>query len=654
MQRHERYLACDFETTVYDGKTEQSATEVWSAASVELYTETVHVQHSIAEFFDYLFGLKDNLICYFHNLKFDGSFIIPYLLKIGFRQAFTEELTILPKREMPNKSFNYSINLMGSWYWIRIKYNHKYIEIRDSLKLLPYSLKEIGRSFGTKHQKLTMNYKGFRYAGCPISDGELEYIKNDVLVLKEALEIMFNDGHKKLTIGSCCLEEFKNTLMFKSDWDMLFPDVYQMALTPNFGYDTVGDYIHKSYHGGWCYFCPDKINQVLGYGCTNDVNSLYPSMMHSQSGNRYPVGKPTMWSGNYIPEKAIDDKHYFFVRVRTRFKLKEGRLPCIQIKNNKLYKSTEWLTTSDVLWDGFYWKYILDKDGNKTPTTVELVLTQTDYQLILDQYDLEDFEILDGCYFSAQIGIFDSYIDKYKYQKMRSKGAKRQQAKLFLNNLYGKMAASTDSSYKVCYIGEDGVMKFKFVTANDKTPGYIPIGSAITSYARNFTIRAAQENYHPGEPGFCYADTDSIHCNIPPEEVKGIKCDPAEFCCWKTESCWDTAIFTRQKTYCEHIIKEDLEDCTPYWNVKAAGMPAKSNMIFTLSLDRYESREKFIEDHEHLIEEFDFSDSDIDYIMSGKNITDFKTGLTVPGALKQRRIAGGVVLMDKEYVMRRG
>ena len=57
-----------------------------------------------------------------------------------------------------------------------------------------------------------------------------------------------------------------------------------------------------------------------------------------------------------------------------------------------------------------------------------------------------DFEILDGCYFNSAIGIFDRYIEKYKKIKLESKGAKRELAKLFLNNLYGKMASSTDSS----------------------------------------------------------------------------------------------------------------------------------------------------------------------------------------------------------------
>jgi hypothetical protein len=69
-------------------------------------------------------------------------------------------------------------------------------------------------------------------------------------------------------------------------------------------------------------------------------------------------------------------------------------------------------------------------------------------------------------------------------------------AKLFLNNLYGKMASSTNSSFKVAVTKEDGSIGYLNAVEHDKKPGYIPIGSAITSYARNFTIRAAQANYH--------------------------------------------------------------------------------------------------------------------------------------------------------------
>ena len=69
--------------------------------------------------------------------------------------------------------------------------------------------------------------------------------------------------------------------------------------------------------------------------------------------------------------------------------------------------------------------------------------------------------------------------------------------KLSSTRIYGKLASSTVSSYKIAYVTEDGDrLAFYQVDAHDKQAGYIACGSAITSYARNFTITAAQNNYY--------------------------------------------------------------------------------------------------------------------------------------------------------------
>lgn len=177
-----------------------------------------------------------------------------------------------------------------------------------------------------------------------------------------------------------------------------------------------------------------------------------------------------------------------------------------------------------------YFNYYLDKENKPQPAIVELTLTMTDYYLIREHYELVDFEILDGCWFFSEIGIFDQYINKYKELKLNSTGARRELAKLFLNNLYGKLASSMDSSFKVAELKDNGAVGFFNVKANDKKPGYIACGSAITSYARNFTIRTAQKNYHgKNERGFIYADTDSIHCDLEPNELVGVPVHDKDF-----------------------------------------------------------------------------------------------------------------------------
>ena len=655
--RVSRYFACDFETTVYKG---QVNTEVWASASVELFTEDVHVFHSIGEQFEYFKSLKCNIIAYYHNLKFDGAFWLSYLLvDLGYKQAAVKksdgsqdislfddakDFTFLKQQDMPAHSFIYSISSMGQWYRIIIKIseNH-YLEIRDSLKLLPFSVARIGSSFKTKHQKLDMEYKGFRYAGCEITDEEKEYIANDVLVIKEALEIMYTQGNKKLTIGSCCLAEFKKTISSTS-YNEWFPNLYDYPLDEEvYGSKSIGQYVHRSYHGGWCYLAKGKEKLLYHKGTTADVNSLYPSMMHSESGNVYPVGLPKFWRGNIIPSEALQYDSYYFIRFKTRFYLKHGMLPFVQIKNDFKYKSTEALETSDyydINTHKYYPRYI-GLDGKEHEAIVTLTMTCTDFKLFREHYDLCDFEVLDGCYFKTMYGIFDTYIDKYKKIKLEAKGAVRELAKLFLNNLYGKFASSPDSSFKVAYIKPDKSVGFYTVNESEKEPGYIPIGSAITSYARNFTIRAAQKNYHgPNKRGFIYADTDSIHCDLDPDEIQGIKVHDKNFCCWKLESCWDTGYYVRQKTYIEHITQENCETIPdPYYSIKCAGMPQKCKDLFLLSMGEYADVK-------------DMSFEEMKFAVKERSIEDFNIGLAIPGKLLPKRIRGGILLVDTWYEMR--
>lgn len=654
-----RYFMCDFETTVYKG---QTSTEVWASASTELFTDdTVNIFHSIQEQFDYFVDLKCNIVAYYHNLKFDGSFWLSYLLiDKHYKQAYTKtgknqnDVQWLKEKDMENNTFKYSISDKGQWYSIIIKVKNHFIEIRDSLKLLPFSVKRIGDSFKTKHRKLEMEYTGFRYSGCDISDEEKRYIANDVLVVKEALEILFNEGHDKLTIGSCCLSEYKNickhSLKNELDYNEMFPDIYDTPLDAKIHkYNNAGEWVRKSYKGGWCYLVKGKENKIYTNGTTADVNSLYPSMMSSESGNQYPIGQPTFWYGNYIPDEALEDNRYYFIRVKTRFYIKKDKLPFIQIKGNLLYKGTESLETSDIYdtQTGQYYTHYTDKDGNLIDTRVELTLTITDFILIKEHYELVDFEILDGCWFYTQIGIFDEYIEKYKHQKQISKGAKRELAKLFLNNLYGKMASSKDSSFKLAYVKDDKSIGFLPVSESNKKAGYIPVGSAITSYARNFTIRAAQKNYHGvNKAGFIYADTDSIHCDLPPEQITGITVHPKDFCCWKLESSWDKAIFTRQKTYIEHVVAEDLEPIEkPYNNIKCAGMPQKCKDLFNLSMQGTANpTEKWTEEERQFL--FNEHNEPIK-----RDFSDFKIGLSVPDKLRPKRIIGGILLVETSYQM---
>ena len=74
-------LSCDFETT-----TDPLDVRVWASCAVDIETlETAFIGNSIDSFFEWL--SDKNTVCYFHNLKFDGEFILSYLLTHGYKYS---------------------------------------------------------------------------------------------------------------------------------------------------------------------------------------------------------------------------------------------------------------------------------------------------------------------------------------------------------------------------------------------------------------------------------------------------------------------------------------------------------------------------------------------------------------------------------------
>ena len=670
------YYVDDMETTVYKGQTK---TEPWAVATIPLAApdepEYVKIYGSIQDYMahvDYLLH-DENQIRYYHNVKFDGSFLLHFLLSSKYWQEYGyTEFNEYGEAEsfnhyddiykMPNGFFTYTVSDKGQWYTIRIKNHGHYCEFRDSLKLMPLSIKALGKSFKTKHQKLEMEYEGFRKPNGPISDEERSYICNDVLVAKECLEEMFAEGHDKLTIGSCCMAEFKSTFDEEKfgKYNDVFPNMYEIHMPEyqNKELPSPGDWIRKAYKGGWCYVNPAIANKEIDGGVTCDVNSLYPSCMlgdyEGTPGYKYPIGRPTYFKGE-IPEEALADDKYYFVHVRTRFYLKEGYLPTIQIKGDMRYKgrAREWLSTSDVPGkDGKYRPYtcILGKIEKVVP---DLYLTMTDWEMLQEHYDLKDTKIIDGFYFDTAIGLFDNYITKYAKIKMESTAARRQIAKLFLNNLYGRMAQAPTNLYKVFFLSNN-ILHSVIVEGKDKHPGYIPIGAAITSYAREFTIKAAQANYDV----FLYSDTDSIHLHCKPEEVKGAPEHPTKFRHWKYETYWDYGKFIRAKTYVEHVTHEDDKEVEkPYYNMKCAGMSDHVKDLFIHSVLQDLSDEaisKLDESGQAAARAYlnKLDDDELEFIKTQRTFDNFEIGLEIPGMLKAVQIPGGTLLMKSNYKMR--
>lgn len=628
-----KYYACDFETVVTDHPETQEQTEVWAAAWVEVgktnYSD-VHISNNINDWFSYMARQKGKVICSFHNLKWDGTFILDFLHdELGYSEALekvtrkkkntNEEYTSVGfklDKDMEDKTYKYVISDVGQWYSITVKVFNHIIEIRDSLKLIPLSIKDMGSAFNTKNRKLEIEYIGHLHKNETITPEEKKYIANDVLVLSEVLYKCYQQDMKKLTIGSNCMATFKE-LLGRDEYKYIYPQLDEIELDFNeYGSYNADEYIRKSYKGGFCWVNPKKQGKVINTGSSADVNSLYPSQMHSSSGSYYPFGTPKFFKGKPDPKLFYDKSKYLFVRFTCGFKLKENKMPTVQIKNSCYYFSNIWLTTSMLKNSmGEYCDTMTNFDGEVEKIRPEFTMTETDFLLFVKHYDIWDMNILDYCVFNANSGVFDEYVDRFMKQKIEANNNKglRQISKLYLNNLYGKFATNNNNSFKLfSYDPEELDIAIESYT---KKSGYIAIGSAITSYARNFIITQAMK-FYPEK--LCYIDTDSIHIEGTAKELEAVlPIDEVKLNHFKIEGEYDKGYYYRQKFYVER------EKGQTDYKLLICGIPMNC---------KEEINDKLISGNLDLLE--------------------LTKGFSISGKLIPKRIKGGCVLIPIDFEVR--
>lgn len=584
-------FSCDFETT-----TKLDDCRVWAYGYMELYNQkNFKIGNSLDEFM--IWVKKSQADLYFHNLRFDGEFIVNWLLKNGFKWTKQEDA-------QPN-TFSTTISGMGQWYVIDICYGYKgknkiHTVIYDSLKKLPFPVKKIAKDFKLTILKGDIDYHTERPIGHIITEEEHAYIKNDIQIICEALEIQFNQGLDKMTNGSDSLAGFKNTIS-KKNFDRLFP-VFSIPMDKELRY---------AYRGGFTWMNERYLGKVVHAGLVFDVNSLYPSVMYDKP---LPYGTPLRFYGKY--EK--DEQYPLFIQhIRCGFELKEGFIPTIQVKKQRLwFKGNEYLKNS------------------KGRDDVDLYLTNMDLELLFKHYDVYEIEYVAGWKFKQATGLFKDFIDKWTYIKMTSEGAVRALAKLMLNSLYGKFASNPDVTGKVPYLKEDGSCGFRVGDEDFKDPIYTPMGVFITSWARHITISTAQLCYDR----IIYCDTDSIHLegtDIP--NAIADKIDDKALGKWAHETTFKNGKYLRQKTYMytECMIEKRNEDGTIQFNED--GKPKYKPCI-----PKEATKTKLT------VKCAGMPDSVKEFV----TFENFKIGFTHKGKLLPKHVNGGVVLIDTDFTIK--
>lgn len=515
-------FSCDFETT-----TDPDDCRVWGYGIHAVGKDDFTCGNSLDNFMKWC-RLQPKATLYFHNLKFDGEFIIHWLLSHKFQHE-------KDKRNNRPNTFNTLISDKGMFYSIEIIWDNEIkpgtnnrTKICDSLKVLPFSVDKVAKAFDLPISKLKIDYDEYREPGHILTQQEIDYIKNDVAIIAKALHHLFEQKLNKLTQGSNALANYKKVIG-KKHFEKWFPIL---------DYE-VDKQIRQSYKGGFTYLNPIFKEKDLDRGIVLDVNSLYPSVMYDCL---LPYGEPVAFTGRY---KKDTDYPLYTQMISCSFRIKKNHIPTIQIKNNLAFRPTEYLENSN---------------GEE----IVLTLCNPDLYLFLQHYDVFNLEWLGGWKYKASSGMFTKYIDKwYKIKEqatIEGNEPLRTLAKLMLNALYGKFGTNPNVRSKIPYLDENGLVKYKLGEKETRDPVYIPVATFVTSYARNKTISSAQKVHDR----FVYADTDSLHL-IGTDIPECLDVHQSRLGAWKHESTFEKARFLRQKTYIEQINEKIHITC--------AGMP---------------------------------------------------------------------------------
>lgn len=618
-------FTADFETT-----TNEDDCRVWAWATCEI-GDTQNFKHgnSIDGFFDYMEKSKNSTF-YFHNLKFDGEFILTYLFEHGFKH-------VIDRKDEATKTFTTLISDKGQFYSIKIIFNKegkksKFVQIYDSLKILPFSVAQIAKAFNLPISKLEIDYKAERPVGYQLTTDEIDYIRNDVEIVARALSVLFSQNLKKMTQGSNALYDYKQTVTEKC-FDRWFP-------IPDYDHD-----VRQSYKGGFTYLNPAYKERDIGEGIVLDVNSLYPSVMRDM---RLPFGEGQYFEGKY----KHDALYNLYVQMFTcQFELKEGYLPTIQLKNNLSFIPTEYLTSSGTEF-------------------VTMCLTSVDLELFLEHYEVYNVEWHSGWKFKSTMGLFTDYIDKWTKVKIEStlngnKGM-RTLAKLMLNALYGKFALNPKVSSKIPFY-DNGIVRYSKGVEETRDPIYIPVGTFITAWARHKTITSAQKVYHL----FAYADTDSLHLNLPlPPEMSKLSneeleklttadlqkfgldipddfvVDPVALGAWKIESRFTRARFIRQKSYVEDWNTPDTWDSLQIDSREIKQACDELGLDFKSTMRNYKG---YYDKALLNITCAGMPEQCYQYV----NWDNFHEGSTYHGKLQPKHVKGGIVLKEIDFTIKR-
>ncbi len=441
---------------------------------------------------------KLHYLFFFHNLnKFDSYFLLK-------RLSIDDYLNV---RLVSRNNQIYKII-------IKEKNSDVFLEFRDTLLYLPFSLDKISEIFCKVNMKRNFNHEDNQVLNyidnLSFQDKLLDYCINDSVVLQEGFENFLNyirvhlniEPLKSLSLPSISLYYFR--LKFYND--LKFP-IEKLSKNKD-------SFIRKSYRGG----IVDLFKPHLVNGFHYDVNSLYPYVMKSFC---MPIG-----IGKWVDNISNINDFFGFVKVEVTSP-SDMHKPFLNYYDNNLGLISPLGTWTEVYFSeeikyaltlGYKFKYIKGISYEKGIIFDELIDHLYNLRLNFDKGT--PLNTLLKLLMNSLYGKFGMKLDTTESKLINLEEIKEYVSIYDVKNLsiLNSKALITMEKEPIIdklnsllvnqFITIDDYLKFKNIKPNFNNNSAVQIASAITAYAR---IEIDKFKRDPNLDVY-YSDTDSIFC----------------------------------------------------------------------------------------------------------------------------------------------
>lgn len=381
----------------------------------------------------------------------------------------------------------------------------KCVEFRDILMITGGSLKTLAKEYTTT-QKLVgdLDYSIPRNYKTPLTEKELQYCYNDVAIVAEFMEYLFNkyiipDKYVPLTKTGLLRREVKKAMKARGNGvkRAIMREIYR-CYPKDFAFYS--ELMQWCFRGGYTHSNIRHTGHVVDGVSSSDITSSYPYTMLSYAG--FPVSPLKRENPKDFDKLYANGKHCLIFRaIFTNIKATtdhaiESKSKCIVVSNNA----------------------IIDNGRIRQSAVCEVILTELDFDMYHLFYTWDSVKIV-WCYSSVK-GRLPRYLlmplAKAYENKARMKHAGKSDTteyalyKSLVNSAYG-MTVTRLVTDEVCMseiTGEWYLDNSKFDYETERKRAFLlpQWGIYVCAYSRYRILSAI---YAIGKDA-CYSDTDSI------------------------------------------------------------------------------------------------------------------------------------------------